>query len=54
MIRPELTNNGMFVVNSQIIEVVYDLGLNVLDYDPGTGRHNFAVFFLFFSFLNER
>ena len=59
--RPEFTTNGMFVVNSQKIEVAYDTGLNVLDYDPGTGRHNFMVLLSnfipakrTFSYTNER
>ena len=44
--RPEFNANGMFVINSEKTEVTYATGLNVLDYDPATGRHNFEVFFL--------
>ena len=32
MYRPELISNGMFVINSQKIEVAYGIGINVLDY----------------------
>ena len=51
--RPEFTTNGMFVINSQQIEVAYATGLNVLDYDPATGRHNFEVLFLLW-FVKEK
>ena len=41
--RQEFTANGMFVINSQKIEMAHSIGLNVLDYDPATGNHNFEV-----------
>ena len=41
--RPEFTTNGMFVINSEKIDVAHERGINVLDYDPLTGNHNFKV-----------
>ena len=46
--RPEFTTNGMFVINSGKININYRRGMNVLDYDPLTGNHNFEVFLVIF------
>ena len=52
--RPEFTTNGMFVINSQKIEVKYEIGLNVLIYDPTIGHHSFVVFSIKYFDIRER
>ena len=54
LFRPEFTINGMFVINSQKIEVEYKIGLNVLIYDPTTGHHSFVVFSIKYFDIKER
>ena len=41
--RPDFTTNGMFVINSEKLNINYRRGMNVLSYDPLTGNHNFEV-----------
>ena len=50
--RPEFTTNGMFVINSEKINVTYGRRMNVLSYDPLTGSHHFEVFMII-SLLHE-
>ena len=40
---PDFGTRGMFRVNNKKIQVSRGRGINVLDYDPKTGNHNFAV-----------
>ena len=45
----------MFRINNEKIQVSYNRGMNVLDYDPETGTSNFAVYLklLFGYFLKS-